>query len=49
MLDLLEIGYIFEHELNATCILANDLDKFYYVNNWLDTSLETTDSSLICP
>ena len=30
---VLETGYIFEHELNATYILANDLDKFYCVNN----------------
>ena len=26
-LDLLEIGYIFEHELNVTHILANDFGK----------------------
>ena len=31
-LDLFEIGYIFEHELNVTHILANDFGKFYCVN-----------------
>ena len=32
-LDLLEIGYIFEHELNVTHILANDFGKFSCVSN----------------
>ena len=44
----MEIGYIFEHQLNATYILPNDLDKFYCVKNLLDISLETTDFSLVC-
>ena len=49
MLDLLEIGYIFEHELNVTHILPNDFGKLSCVSNWLDTSLKTIDFSLICP
>ena len=32
-LDLLEISYIFEHELNATHTLANDFGKFSCVSN----------------
>ena len=31
-LDLIEICYIFEHELNVTHILANDVCKLYCVN-----------------
>ena len=31
--DLLEIGCIFEHELNVTHILANDFGKFSCVSN----------------
>ena len=31
-LDVIEIGYIFEHELNVTHILANDVGKWYCVN-----------------
>ena len=33
MLDLLEIGYIFEHELNVTHILPNDFGKLSCVSN----------------
>ena len=31
-LALFEIGHIFEHQLNVTPILANDVGKFYCVN-----------------
>ena len=31
--DLLEIGYIFEHKLNVTHILANDFGKFSCASN----------------
>ena len=33
MLDLLEIGYIFEHELNVPHILPNDFGKLSCVSN----------------